>query len=672
MSIGALRHNFFQWMRAHPIFLIIVFIFVTMAVWLWKMAYVPTFMHVKKTYQPSDIWVVDSSSFPLEPIRTQNKKRSLKWVEWNEVSPAFQTLLVRVEDHRFYAHHGVDAFAIAKTMLNGVNGKPWRGASTLSMQLASLLNGDSVLKRRTVLQKIKQMAAAFKLESRWTKEEILEAYVNLAPFRGELIGLRAASVGYFEKNPVGLVDNDAALLIALLRSPNSSAERVSQRACFILQKTDCTELQNLAQQVFSQPYHLTRTRTLLPILSQHFIEKQQPNSNVIHSSLDHSIQELAMRSLREQLHALRSQNVNDGAVLVLETQSGRVVAYAANAGAGVASAVQIDGIETRRQAGSTIKPFVYATAFDMNLLTPSSLLSDTPADITVAPGRVYHPKNYDQTFRGLVSAGEALGSSMNVPTVKALRLTGGAEVLKRLQGLGFTTLQEEDYYGPSLALGAIDVTLWELVQGYRKLALKESPFSDETRNTIFNVLAAPEYRRFTFGMDSILTLPFAAAVKTGTSKDMRDNWCIGWTPRYTVGVWVGNFNGKPMWNVSGMSGAAPIWRNMMLALHPKPENTSILTQYAQAAEPLRNHTLSRIRYPAPNMLVGLDPDIPPPLQKLPIEIENPQKGAQLFLNDFLLSPALETTLWPLKRGMFRLELRSGVGKLIDTVRFEVR
>ena len=403
--------------------------------------------------------------------------------------------------------------------------------------------------------------------------------------------------------------------------------------------------------------------------SKYFIENGL-NESVIHTSLDYRVQSLALKALREQLRALRNQNMNDGAVLIIETQSGRVVAYIANGGAGMASSEQIDGIQTRRQAGSTIKPFVYATAFDWRLLTPASLIEDSPADISISQGRVYHPKNYDQVFRGLVSAGEALGSSMNVPTVRALRLVGEPRVLDRLKTLGFEQLQDDEYYGPSLALGAIDVTLWELTQGYRQFALSDSAFSEKTRKDIFNVLASPEYRRFTFGMDSLLTLPFPAAVKTGTSKDMRDNWCIGWTPQYTIGVWVGNFNGEPMWNVSGMSGAAPIWRSLMLALHPNPKGS--LTNYEPPSAPLPSHTISRIRYPAADMLVGLDPDIPLLQQKLPIEIENPQRGDKVYLNKRLLSEAKETTLWPLQKGKYKVELKSSSNQLVDSVNFEVR
>ena len=323
----------------------------------------------------------------------------------------------------------------------------------------------------------------------------------------------------------------------------------------------------MAQKAFTKHYQLARTRQLVPVLAKYFIEKSDHES-IIQTSLDRRIQELAMAALHEQLRILKKQNVNDGAVLVLESQTGRVVAYAANGGPGSTSAEQIDGIQARRQAGSTLKPFVYATALDWKMLEPNSLLEDSPADISISQGRVYHPKNHDHLFRGLVSAGDALGSSLNVPAVKALQLVGESRVLKNLRQIGFQNLQDDDYYGPSLALGAIDLTLWELTQGYRNFAVKNKVFSDKTRSDLFNMLASAEHRRFTFGVESILALPFTAAVKTGTSKDMRDNWCIGWTPLYTVGVWVGNFNGDPMWNVSGISGAAPIWRSLMLALHP--------------------------------------------------------------------------------------------------------
>lgn len=677
MIVGKLINNFFIKLKNKKIFILlsrIVLLFPIILIGLYLLSVnVFSLAFIKKNYKPSDVWIVDQQGFPMESLRNSKSNRSLEWVEWSDVSPAFQELLIQVEDHRFYNHVGVDFLALSNALWQNFRGISNRGASTISMQLVGLIkkSNKNILQRRSISQKVQQLLTALKLDLLWSKNEILEAYVNLVPFRGELEGLRAASRGYFAKNPSGLNKEEAALLISLLRSPNSDWQRIALRACRILKESQCQSIENLSQQVFSKPYNLPRNREIIPVLSKYFINNTLDSSNnVIHTTLDYRIQNLVLNVMREQIQALQNQNMKDAAVLILETKSGRVVAYAANAGAGLASAEQIDGIQMRRQAGSTLKPFVFATAFDLQLIKPNSLIEDSAADFTVGDGRVYHPKNYDSIFRGLVTAGDALGSSMNVPAVRILQLVGEIKVLENLKSLGFSQLQQDDYYGPSLALGAVDVSLWELTQAYRKLANENSVFSKKTQDDLFNILASPEYRRFTFGMDSLLTLPFAAAVKTGTSKDMRDNWCLGWTSEYTIGVWVGNFNGEPMWNVSGVSGAAPIWRQLMLQLHPNPK--SVPTYYEAPSVSLPIHTISRIRYPAAGMLVGMDPDIPQKQQKLPIEIENPQKGDQLFINQRLLSESQKTTLWPLQKGKYKVELKSASSHLVDSVNFEVR
>ncbi len=639
---------------------------------IWSELKLKTFDEVVQNYKSSDVWIVDRNDYPMESIRTKNEYRSLDWVKLPDVSPAFRDLLIQVEDHRFYSHFGVDLLAMGNAVIQRISSNSTRGASTLTMQLVELLKEkNKSYKRKSIFQKVNQVLAAIKLDFTWSKEQILEAYINLVSFRGELVGLRASSLGYFNKNPSGLIQNEAALLVALLRSPNAATDLVAKRACRALKQIQCTEIQNLANQVLAKPYEIARTRSIVPVLSKYFVENQNSES-VIKTSLSHKIQELTLKTLQEQLRLLKYQNVNDGAALVLETLTGRVVAYVANAGNDFSSANQVDGIQMRRQAGSTIKPFVYATAFDWNLIHPTSLIDDSAADISVSHGRVYRPRNYDHIFRGLVSVGDALGSSMNVPAVRALQLVGEIRVLDRLRALGFTKLQQDDYYGPSLALGAVDLSLWELAHGYRQFAINNFIFSESTRHSIFNILASPEHRRFTFGMDSVLTLPFAAAVKTGTSKDMRDNWCIGWTSEYTVVVWVGNFNGDPMWNVSGVSGAAPVWRSLMLTLHPNPPQDHI-TRYEEPVQPLPKQTISRIKYPVPDMLIGIDPDIPKKSQKLPIEIENPQKGQKLYLNNHILSSnPTETTLWTLTRGKHSVKLVNEKGTEIDSVLIEVR
>ncbi|MBK9040948.1 MAG: transglycosylase domain-containing protein [Bdellovibrionales bacterium] len=167
----------------------------------WSTIRVRSFANVRKSYQPSDVWVVDRNGYPLESIRTRSEKRSLDWVEWSDISPAFHDLLVRAEDRRFYSHPGVDLLALSKATWERVTGRSQRGASTLTMQLVGLINDSKVSHRRNLWQKANQMATALKINAHWSKKEVLEAYVNLVSFRGELIGLRAASLGYFGKNP---------------------------------------------------------------------------------------------------------------------------------------------------------------------------------------------------------------------------------------------------------------------------------------------------------------------------------------------------------------------------------------------------------------------------------------------------------------------------------------
>jgi penicillin-binding protein 1C len=651
-------------------FLAVAF-FVTAALWyaVSKTAVVPSFETVRAQYKPSDVWALDHRGYPMESVRMQNTQRSLDWVRWSEISVSFQETLVRVEDQRFFSHNGVDVWAVGKALMDRLKGRSYRGASTLTMQLVNLLHQNPRREKKGFAQKIRQAVGALKLELSWKKEHILEAYVNLVPFRGELVGVHAASMGYFSKKPSGLEEQEASLLVALLRAPNASSEVVAKRVCAVLQKKTCEETGFFVKQVLSQPYRVTRSRQLVPVLSKDFLKGPEEGS-FLKTTLDVHVQRQALTLLREQLHVLKKSNVNGGAVLVLETHTGRVVAYVANTGAGVSSYAHMNGVRMRRQAGSTLKPFVYATAFDKGVLQPSSLLQDVETDIVVSYGFVYHPRNYEPVFRGWVGVGDALGSSMNVPAVRALQLVGVQPVLERMQASGFETLKNESHYGLSLALGTADVSLWELTQGYRQFAHAPSVFSSSTQKAIFDILASPEHRRFTFGLNSVLNLPFAAAVKTGTSKDMRDNWCIGWTPDYTVGVWVGNFNGEPMWDVSGVSGAAPVWRGLMLFLHPHPSFSKPL--YTPPSPPLAKRSFSKITYPVEGMFVGIDPDIPQLLQKLPIEIENIQKNQRVFLDGTPLHPVSETILWPVQKGKHLVELKNGSNQLMDAVAFEVR
>lgn len=632
-----------------------------------------TFLEVKNSYIPSDVMIVDRYGREMERFRNNKTERSLPWVSLNDVSYAFKTLLLKSEDKNFYEHAGVDWKALLKAGFDHFTKNTKRGASTLTMQLVGLIDSNVARQRRTFNDKYDQVKKALDLEEHWSKDEILEAYINLAAFRGELLGLGSASFGYFNKSPSTLNQEESALLVALLRSPNAEADLVGRRACQLLEAKSCLSLQTTAAKIFNGGYEIKRSRNYLAVIDNSFVKKNG-RKDVIETTIDKTIQDKAASSLQEQIRFYKDQNVNDGAILVLDNETGEVLTYVANAGAGFSESPNVDGIRARRQAGSTLKPFVYATAIDLNLIDQHSLVDDSPVDILVGSGSIYYPKNYDSTFKGMVTIGEALGSSLNVPAVKTLQLVGGEKVVARMKKLGFQRVKEAGYYGPSLALGSVDITLWDLTHAYQQL-VKGKVFSNKTKKEVFQMLSRDENRRFIFGTGSVLQLPFLAAVKTGTSKDMRDNWCVGFSDRYTVGVWVGNLNGKAMWNVSGVTGAAPLWRSVMLELHKgKSEGIRSLakTQAIRKGRDEFKKSLSSIRYPVDDEVVGYDLEIPQNYQKMPFEVVNPQPGSKLFLNNQFFSEAKDLSMWSVERGKHHLVLYDSDNKVIDEVRYEVR
>src|SRR5690606_405614 len=263
--------------------------------------------------------------------------------------------------------------------------------------------------------------------------------------------------------------------------------------------------------------------------------------------------------------------------------SGQILAYVGSSG-DLSSAARVDHARALRQAGSTLKPFLYAQAIEQQRLTMASLLNDSPLDIPTGNG-LYIPQNYDKRFSGWVSARTALASSLNIPALRVLLMISPDAFARRLVSLGIPLDQSGDFYGYSLALGSADVTLLSLTNAYRVLAnqgrYSRPHFIDmagagtHAREVLApgaawivgDVLSDRQARAGTFGCDSVLATPVWTAVKTGTSKDMRDNWCLGWSQRYTVGVWVGNSAGASMREVSGVSGAGPIWHDLMGYLH---------------------------------------------------------------------------------------------------------
>jgi penicillin-binding protein 1C len=676
---------------------------------------VPAFKEVRAGHNRSESILLDRHGELLQELRTNSRSRRLDWVQFQDVSPALPAAVLAAEDQRFYNHRGVDWASLAGGFA-GLFNSGTRGASTITMQLAARLDSElqPAGRHRTIYQKWEQMREARALERSWSKEQILEAYLNLVSYRGELQGLAAAAGGLFAKQVHGLTQTESVMLAALIRSPNADPSQVIQRACRLADSMNLhlshSDISALAGEALNRPYFIRPQAALAPHVAQRlFAEARggQPPDRIV-CTIDRSLQQFASDTLCRHIMSVHSQNMHDGAVLVLDNATGEVLSYVGNIGE-AGSARYVDGVQALRQAGSTLKPLIYGAAIDQRILTAASIIDDSPLDIPVAGG-IYRPNNYDKVFHGQVAVRTALASSLNVPAVKTLNLVGIDEALRVLEAAGFDKLQTAEFYGPSLALGAADVRLCELTNAYRCLANKGvwSPISftfgkppgqsrqvlsSQAAFIVLDILSDRESRARTFSLESPLSTRFWTAVKTGTSKDMRDNWCVGSSSRYTVGVWTGNFSGEPMWNVSGITGAAPVWVDIMNWLHhdhtssapaappgvliaQTPEGQGRKEWFIRGTE---NAVLAgtagpgfRIVYPASGTIFALDPDIPSEDQKLFFEAQPKDGLLHWVLDGQRIGSAGALLLWTPVRGKHALSLADASERIVDSVNFEVR
>ncbi len=671
---------------------------------------VPSFVEVKAAYRPSDVTLLDRHDVPLQTLRVDKTVRRLPWVPLADTSPALLRAIVLSEDKRFYEHSGVDWSAVAQSAWGNVWNTRTRGASTLTMQLAGLLDDDLTRPAggRSVVQKMGQAYTATRLDAQWKKSEILEAYLNRVAFRGELVGIGALSQTLFAKHPSGLDAQEAAIAAALLRGPNASVDVVAQRACGILQlqQLACAGVMGLSHSALNRRGGMPLGEQLAPHFARQLALTDKPLQR---TTLDARLQRFAVATLRRQLAELNGRNVEDGAIVVLDNASGEVLAWVGSSG-DLSDAAQVDGVTARRQPGSTLKPLVYELAFERRLITPASLLDDSPAQLSTTNG-LYLPQNYEKDFKGWISARTALASSLNVPAVRVGAMLGPDALVARLNALGLALPETGGYYGLALALGGADVSLLALTNAYRSLAngglftpvalraaaVKPQRVADAAAvYLVTDILSDNAARARTFGLDSALVTSGFAAVKTGTSKDMRDNWCVGYTDRYTVGVWVGNASGEAMHHVSGVSGAAPVWQAMVRHLHQgQPSRRPLMpagvvaqrVHLADDREPPRDELFlagttqekwtasaqvkSALRFgitsPRDGSVFALDPDMPPHAQRIRFEGE---RGVwQLDGKRLGHAEHLSWAPWP---GRHELSLMAPDGRVLQTVRFEVR
>jgi penicillin-binding protein 1C len=499
------------------------------------------------------------------------------------VSPWVPLAFVAIEDHRFREHDGLDLRGIARaTRDNLVAGRVVAGGSTLSQQLAGLVFPGP----RTFAHKAREAVWALRLERALPKNAILEAYVNRAPFGHGAIGIEAAARLYFEKPAAGLTLAESALLAGLPRAPTlnnpfSHRERALRRMRQVLDRMLALGLVDAERhaQALAEPLRFARReRTFAAPHFTTWVLGHAPTPGDVVTTLDAALQAEVETAIDEILPTLADRRVGQAAAVVLDNPTGDVLAWAGSRDF-FGEDGQVDMVRGERQPGSTLKPFLYGLALEQGE-TAASRLPDFPMFFETLSGD-YRPQNYDRRFHGWVSLREALACSYNVPAVHLANRLGVGALHERLRALGFESLRlAASHYGLGLALGNGEVTLLELANAYRTLAndgvhrpvrwRAAEPPTDGIRimpapvaRLVTDILADPVARAPAFGRHNALVLPFPAAAKTGTSTDFTDNWTVGYTPQVTVAVWVGNFDGRPMEGVSGITGAGRLWHRIM-------------------------------------------------------------------------------------------------------------
>jgi len=509
------------------------------------------------------------------------------------------------EDSRFYKHNGIDILGTLRSIRDALTlGRFTSGASTISQQTIKIY---SPARRRTLRTKFIETMTARKLEMFFSKDEILTAYLNRLPYGNQFTGARAAARGYFNKPLSDLSAAEAALLAGLPNKPSRlnpfrNLKGAKKRQKWILMRMAeehfLTETGHAA--ALAEALQLRRGGTS-EFHAPHFTElilKQNPDlanqpEKKIRTTLNFRLQNFVEQTVTTELSRLvEKSGTNDdlqGAVVVIENKTGAIKSLTGSRSFFGSRSGQINGTWRPRSAGSTLKPFTYLIAFE-NGFTAASILADTPIEY-ITPTGSYEPVNFDRQFTGPVSIREALATSLNVPAVKLLNEVGGAEALhtRLTNRLGFSSLDAEaTQYGLGLTLGNAEVRLLELSNAYatiarlgehhpyRLIASDELPqsssvFGREACWLIADILSDNQARSKAFGLNSPLKLLFRTAAKTGTSTDFRDNWTIGFTPEFTVGVWVGRFDNQPLDKISGAVGAAPIYHRVMKELYRERE-----------------------------------------------------------------------------------------------------
>nr|WP_246728516.1 penicillin-binding protein 1C [Microvirga terricola] len=548
--------------------------------------------------------VLDRAGRLLRPFLTADGRWKLP-VTSDDVDPRYLAMLKAYEDKRFDGHFGLDPLGLMRAagqML--VNGRVVSGGSTLTMQVARLLEPRE---ERSLAAKLRQIVRAVELERRFNKKQILDLYLTLAPFGGNLEGVRAASFAYFGKEPKRLSTAEAALLVALPQSPETRrpdrfGEAASKARGRVLARVEQAGLATADEVAAARAEPVPTERRPFPNLSPHVAEQvvtEAPSLRSHRLSLDARLQ-TALESLAHERSLGLDPKVSI-AILAVDNETGEVrasvggVDYFAAERAGA-----LDLTRALRSPGSALKPFIYALAFDNGIAHPETMLEDRPARYGT-----YIPENFDMTFQGMVSARKALQLSLNVPAVELLSALGPQRFLSRLRETGIDIALPKEGGAPGLAvgLGGLGITLQDLTRAYVGLArggemiplrLKQQTVQNEPAPRLVDPVAAWYVADTLLGAPPPLNaMPGRIAYKTGTSYGYRDAWAIGFDRTHTIGVWIGRADNAAVPGLVGRVVAAPILFDAFARIgidprpFPQPPN-AIVASTAHLPPPLRH------------------------------------------------------------------------------------
>jgi penicillin-binding protein 1C len=522
--------------------------------------------------------------------------------------------LILAEDKRFKEHSGIDFFSLLRAAKDNLQaGKIVSGGSTITQQVARFTTISPYKPAKTTfLRKIRESLIALRISSTNSKDSVLEKYFNIMHWGRNTYGIEAASQLYFNKTTKELSPAESALLISMIPNPvqydpinnPEQAETARNKILVLMQENNLISKNSLQRaQKEPLPEQIQKTKINAPhSVSYILAQAQKLGINLsrgasIYTTIDLNLQQQIEQIAKHQVEMLAEKhNLNNSAVVVLDNKQGSILAMIGGVDYFDQSIQGENNLTVSlRQPGSTLKPFAYALAFEEKLITPGTIIKDYPKVYPTQTGEGYQPRNYDNQYHGPVLAREALASSYNLPAVEVLKQAGIKNFLDLLHNAGINSMEEVSRYDLALVLGGGEITLLDLTNAYATLArqgkyqptqiiksikatngdfLYQTPakkeqkkvISQQTAWLISDILADQKARMPGFGEKNPLVLPYPAAVKTGTTTDWHDNWTVGYTPNYTIGVWVGNTDNQPMNNISGITGAAPIWNKSFAEL----------------------------------------------------------------------------------------------------------